>query len=192
MGAFVYWDSLQHKRDASLTDLVGIEHTHPLVSGVPYGDAIPSAVSFSMRPDEPKRTRLTDSPPNTSSVVVASGRLADFFRQQNVPDVEYLPVTILDPSGAPTPAPYWILHPVHPVDCLDLDGAGARYSAILPGEIAQVERLRLHEDRVPPEKVFFRARSFTRVVLVRRALADAISARGFTGIDWMALDRYGG
>ena len=50
----------------------------------------------------------------------------------------------------------------------------------------------IDESRVDPERKIFRPKSFYRVTLVARELAEAIEVEGFTGIRWIELDDYSG
>lgn len=190
MSSFVVWDHKQSRRDTTLRDFEGVDQTFPLMAGESLVATFPSDARFSMDSSTPKRKNLTDSPANTSMVIVGSLRLVDFLRELGVVDVEYLPVTILDHKHEPVAEPFFIVHPIRPVDCLDLEGAEPVYSSVLPGQINRVSRLRLHEDRVPGDKKIFRCQSFYRAILVRRDLAEAIVRAGMTGMEWVELEDY--
>ena len=148
---YVIWHNRSRKNECQLRDFVGLDNTFPLTSGASLRDHFPNDTTFAMDADQPTHSKLTDSLGNTNRVIVASRRLADFFRQQGVPKVEYLPTTILNHKNRPIDEAYEIVHPVEPVDCLNLDGVAVRYSMILPNKIDELDRIVLFEDKIPAE-----------------------------------------
>ena len=40
------------------------------------------------------------------------------------------------------------------------------------------------------ERKLFRPNHYYRVALIRRDLSEAIEAKGFTGVEWIELDKY--
>ncbi|MCA9127968.1 MAG: hypothetical protein KDB22_12820 [Planctomycetales bacterium] len=190
MSDFLIWSNNPQGYDCSLTDFQGMEKTFPLLAGAPLAEEFPSDASFRMEPEDPQNTRLTDSLANTNAVVVGSQKLVDFFSEHKVPEVEFLPVTVFDHKGKPVATPYSIIHPIHPIDCLDLENSQPRYSKILPDQINKVESLVLLEDKIPEDRVFFRCLNFYRVIIARRSFAEQIKAAGMTGVDWTELTDY--
>ncbi len=173
-----------------LRDFVGLRNTFPLTAGESMKEIFPDDTTFSMDPDEPTKMKLTDSLSNTNRVIIASQRLADFFRRNEVVKVEYLPTKVLDHKNRPISESYEILHPIDPVDCLNLEGVKADYSPILPDQIKRLDRIVLFEDKIPSDRVFFRCLNFSSVILVKRGFADLITAAGFTGFKWRELSEH--
>ena len=187
MSKFVVWMNEVGDYDCVLTDFEGLDNTFPLLAGTPLQETFPADARFSMNPDLPNNMLTPDSVQNTNMVIVASERLAGFFREQKVPYVEYLPVTIFDHKGKPIDGEFQIIHPVEPVDGLDLTDCEVEYSFILPDQIESLRPLKLKEDDIPEDRVFFRCRGFADRIFVRRSLAEAITQAGFTGIKWREL-----
>ncbi len=187
---YVIWHNISVPDACTLGDFEGLENTYPLLSGVGFGEGFPSDARFSMKADKPNNMLLTDSLRNTDSVLVGSPRLVEFFRRNSVPCVEYLPVRIIDHKKKPVKQQYHILHPIQPVDCIDRERSGVKYSKVLKTKIQSVKRLVLDESRVPPDRTFFRCRDFIDVTLVRRDFAQALDGQGFTGLIWKELDEY--
>ena len=189
MANFVVWKNVRVPHACNLTDF-NVQNTFPLRWGEPLAESFPPDAALAMHPDDPYDTLLVDSLANTELLVIGSQRLAELFRSRAVPCVEYLPVTVFDHKGRPTKPAYFILHPVQPVDCLDLERCGPAYSEILNYVIDRVSRLVIDEARIPADRVFFRCRGFYRAILVRRDFAAAISAAGMTGVRWLELEDF--
>jgi hypothetical protein len=133
---------------------------------------------------------MTDNLINTRTLIVASLKLKNFLETRQLPKVEYLPITILDHKGRPASRDYFIIHPIEPVDCLDVSQCGAQRSSIDPETIQWLDRLVIDEGKIDPSRDMFRLKFFYDVILVRRELAAAIDAEGLTGIRWIELSDY--
>jgi len=182
---YVVWRNKAVPNACSLTDFQGLDTDWPLRAGVPFRDEPPAGLSFSMNPDRPYDTLLTDSLLNTQMLLVGSARLAERLRSLEIPEVEYLPVGILDHRGREIDEPYFIVHPIHPIDCIDLASSEPTFSRITPTLIKRVERLVVDEDRVPEARQLFRATNLPRATLLSRTLATSLLDEGFTGFDWI-------
>lgn len=170
--------------------LAGVERRFDLLAGVPRAAGFPLNASFAMDPEYPDDVTLTDSLFNTDMLVIASGRLATLFDERAAPALERLPVTIFDHRGRSVHMPYFILHPLEPVDCLVLDRCGAKRSRITPSMIKEIRHLVVDEARIPANRLLFRPLDFPRVTLIRRDVAAEIDSRGFNGMRWVELDNY--
>src|ERR1039457_4830923 len=67
----------------------------------------------------PKRPLLLDNISNTQRLLIISKRLKACLEKQAVPDVEYLPLTLLDDKERVASDSYFIAHLLHRPDCLD-------------------------------------------------------------------------
>ena len=150
----------------------------------------PKNVTLTMDPEYPDDTLLVDNLINTDMLIVASGQLKEFLQTQALPMVEYLPVTILDHKGRAASSDYFIIHPIHPVDCLKLDEFDITWDVLNENCIDTIARLMIDESRIDPDRLMFRVKFLEGVILFRRDLAGAIDAMGFTGIEWVELDDY--
>ena len=107
-----------------------------------------------------------------------------------MPDVEYLPVSIVDHRGRIASPDYCIVNPINPVDCLDADKSGADWSELNEGTIDSIAKLVITEEKVPPARQLFRMKYFYDLILIRRELAEAINGSGATGIRWIEPKDY--
>jgi hypothetical protein len=187
---FVIWGSEPVKNACVLYSLDGVEDTFELSDGVSRAANFGDSATYTMDPNFPNDTILVDHLFNTDFRIVGSLRLKEFLDSRHVTKVEYLPVTILNHKNKPASKDYFIIHPIEPVECLDAEKSGARWSRIDKTRIDKVERLVVDEEKIDPDRVLFRAKAFHRVILTRRNLAEAITAAGFTGIKWIELTNY--
>lgn len=180
-----------------LEKLEGVEKKWELNEGVSRAASFPTDAFFHMHRDRPYDTLLTDNLKNINMLIVGSGRLKEFLEKRRVEKVEYLPVTILDHKDKPIRSNYFIIHPIDPVACLDIDRCGATWDELDEDDIESVQRIvidasMIDEERqvIKIERKLFRPRHFYRITLIRRDLAEAIDAEGFTGIRWVEMDDY--
>lgn len=190
MANYVLWNDTQSNNECCLTDFEGVEDVFALLAGRSLAESFPEGVRFLMDPDEPTEMLLSDSPTNTGSVILASQRLADFMKAQGAPAVEYLPVTVFDHKGRAVSDQFFILHPIDPVDCLDVEESEPSYSLIMEDCIEEVEQIVLDEEKIPADRVYFRCLNFDSVTLVRRDFAELIQQQGFGGFNWLELEDY--
>ena len=101
--------------------------------------------------------------------------------------LEYLPVTIFDHRRVALPEPAFVIHPIEPVDCIDLSRSRLEWSVSDPTAIEEVDHLELDASKVPASRLLFRAGALKRSVIVRRELMLEIEQAGFTGVGWKKI-----
>jgi hypothetical protein len=174
-----------------LQEFAGVSEKYPLHDGEPLAAGFPADAAFHMHPDFPTNLLLQDCVLNSDMCIVVSERLKQALEALAPPLVEYLPVAIIDHKGRKLPQPFFIVHPVDPVDCIDRDASGAEMDEILdPDSIESVQQMVLDESRIPDGRSLFRLKHYWGAVVARRELADALSAGGFSGLRWLELDQY--
>jgi hypothetical protein len=189
-GSYVIWQYESVDGACALGELRGLEKTFRLNNGTPLAAQWPAEVAFHMHPDYPNDILLVDNVLNGDMVIVASKRLQECVRGHAPPDVEYLPVSIVDHKGRVASADYAIIHPVNPVDCVDKGNSVFDVSLINPKKIDTFKKLVLDETKIPPARSFFRLLGFWRITLVRQDLAKAIDAMGLSGLSWLDIEDY--
>jgi hypothetical protein len=187
---YLVWDSKTVPNVCSLSDFKGVDDDYALTKGVSQAGGFPPDAAFTMDPDFPNHTLLADNLINLNCMIVASKRLKEFLEMQNLAKVEYLPVKIIDHKGRPVSPEYFIIHPIEPVDCLDVARCEPTWSRIDKSAINRVKRLCLNEEKVGAQRLLFKPHSFFNVVLVHRNLAQAINSQGFSGISWIELENF--
>ena len=93
-------------------------------------------------------------------------------------------------DGKPFKEVYFIVHPVEPVECLDLKKSGAKIDKFNKDVIESVKKLVLDKKRIDPKRELFRAKRFYDVIFVRRELAESLDEAGFSGLRWIELSDY--
>lgn len=190
MPQVLIWDSKVVPDACVLDTLVGVEDMWELLDGIPRASTFPTDANYTMHPDFPYNTLLTDNLINRDLLIVVSARLKAFLEARVLEKVEYLPVTIMNHKNRPASRDYFIVHPVYPLDCLQLEHCEPKWSEIDTEAIERLKRLVIDESKLDPKRALFRPKSFYRVTLVRHELADAIDGAGFTGISWKDPARY--
>lgn len=174
----------------ALSGMTGFDDDWKLLYGESVADDFPGQARFAMNPDTPDDIALTDSLRNIDRLIVASQALRDLIEAQQPDAVEYLPVSILNHKKRLVKAAYFVVHPIHPVDCLDVAACKPTYGRIQKTAIQAVRRLVIDESRIPAGRLLLRPAGFTKVILVHRSLADRIDAAGLTGMRWIELPDY--
>jgi hypothetical protein len=187
---YLVWAMKRVPNACVLDELSGVDEEWKLTKGTPLADGFPQNAVFRMDPEFPNNTVMTDSLRNTDLLIVGSLKLAQFLQSRQANGLEYLPVAIANPKKKIVSKDYCIIHPTDPVDCLDVAKSGARWSKIDKQSINAVKKLVLQEDKIDPKREVFRLQSFFDVILVKRDLAEAMDAQGFTGIRWIEPENY--
>jgi len=187
---FRVWSHARGGGLARLTELSGFDDEHLLRRGQPLAAQWPDDVRYGMDPFRKDHLALADTLPARKPVVVASKRLADFLAARLGERVECLPLTLVNHKKRVVPEPYFIVHPLGPQDALDRERSKPTWSTISPDVVDSVRKLVVDPARVDASVQMFRLAHYLRPVLVRRALAEAIDAAGFTGAAWLPLAEY--
>jgi hypothetical protein len=187
---YVIWGRRRVKNALFLGDLHGIEALHELLYGVPRAVGFPEDTVWDVDEDAPRNGILPDSINNPYRLLACSRRLVEFLKAKEVAKVEYLPVAIRNQKGRIISKDVFIVHPLDPVDCLDVDRSGVECSPIAETDIDRVSRVVLDESKLVPSRQLFRLAKFPDLVLVRRDLADDIDSEGLTGMRWIELHEY--
>ena len=187
---YLIWGRMRVKNAVFLSDLHGIANAYELLYGVPRAEGFPDDAVWDVDEDAPPNGILPDSINNTDRLLACSKRLVECLQASGVAKVEYLPVAIRNQKGRIASKSVFIVHPLDPVDCLDIDKSGVEWSPIATTDIDRVKRLVLDESKLDPVRELFRLAKFPDLVLARRDLAEKIDSAGFTGVRWIELDEY--
>ncbi len=180
----VFWVNRRIEHGCWLGGLSDFEDSWEVGDGVPRVDGWPSDVSLEMSQDFRKYTLTPDCVKSSNAAMIISQPVVEFLRAKELANVEYLPVTVLNHKGKAVDTPYFILHPIHPVECLDTDKCAIAWSI---GDDTVIDTLgAFHSDDnkcqdLPP---MMRIAGLSYHVAVHRDLAGEIDAAGFSGIGW--------
>lgn len=187
---YLIWRTETVANALELDELQGVEDEWELNEGVPRANGFPDDARFTADPELPYNTLLVDNLYNIDELIVVSSRLKDFLESRELNRVEYLLVSILNHKGRVAADDYFIVHPIEPVDCIDQALSGAQFSALDDDTISRVDKLVFDESKVDNRRELFRPKFFPSVTLVRRDLAEALDAAGFTGIRLLEIAQF--
>jgi len=185
------WKSVPIGNATVLDPIEGMDRSYELLKGTSFAGQFPKNVSFRMSAEHPKDIGLTDALANMNELLVASKRLKEFLEAKNLPNLEYHQVSIINHKGRVASEEYFLVHPIHPQDCLDLQASGPRYNKINPALISRVQDLVIDESKIAPGVKLFRLKAFGKPLLIHRELAAEIAKSGFSGPVFIELERYG-
>lgn len=178
---YVVWEVEVPANVCRLGRLENVERAGELNFNLPRLDGFPEDACLRMDPDFPLNTLLADRLDNLSSLIVASAALVDLLKAQQEEHLEYLAVRVLDHRDRPVEDPYFIINPLDPVPCLDLERCGPVWNRLFPEKVRSVERLELAQDQVDPSRQLFTCDPFHKPKLVHRSLAARMNELGLTG-----------
>jgi len=180
----VFWTYRQVARGCQLNSLVGFEDDFEIGLGTPVLHYFPDDVTVAM---DPVFDKDTITPDNLRGVVrLVSGRMSEHLRGKNLQNVEYLPVSVLNHRGRPVQPQYEIIHPIHPIDCLDYTACGITYCDPDDEEfIQEMKSFVLDIDKCGNFPPLFRIERMAEHVLIHRGLAKELDDAGFTGNGWI-------
>ena len=148
-------------------------------------DKFDANAEFRMDPDYPDNTVLAETLNNIQSLIIGSERLKQFLEEQNIRDIEYLPVTIRDHKGKKA-ARYYVTNPLVVLDCINHKASGSVFGRTNPNRVRRLRNLVLLEDKLKPDVSIFRTLNYPDAILVREDLAKAIG-KNFPGIKFKKL-----
>jgi hypothetical protein len=157
------------------------QFTWPLKAGDSLADRWPSDMTFSMDPERPKDVTLTDYVQNLEGVLLASPRLATFLRDQGLPDLEFLPVSILDHKGRVASPDYAIVQCCRVIDCVDQDKSAFEWDG-LEKPTMTVSRMVLASEALGENDRLIRPKFVPGEVFYRADLREALNQQRFTGL----------
>jgi hypothetical protein len=187
---YVVWGRKSMGNSCMLLPPENVERDWELLKGVPRAAGFEPGAIMRMSDLHPRDIGLPDNVMNQASLVVVSARLRRFLEERALPNVEYLPLEIVNHKGRVASADHVIVHAIEPQDCLDHAASGAAYSGILPTDVVRVSRLVLDPNKIDPKVPLFRIKDFGYPAIVARPLAQEILQAGFTGTAFIELDQY--
>ena len=187
---YLIWDGDPQSSFCILGYLKGYPNDYKLMKGDSVASEWPSNVSLGMDPNFKKKNKLSDNLLNPENILIASKALCDFFRKKQVPNVEYLPVTILDQKKKVANRDYSIVNLVTTQDCINTKKSEVTWNNIDPHYISSMKRLILNESKINDSAVLFRAEHLKNLIFIRADLANAVTSAGFTNIKFWRLSDY--
>ena len=166
---------------AHFGNIVNFEDDFELVEGLPLADNFPENAEYRMNDDFPDNIELHDILHNLDEQLIINEKTRKFFENQEIKDVEYLPVNIINHKGRKVKEKYYIMNFLKLVDCIDRDQTTFGWNSLDPDLMEDVENLTVDESRIPLDSHIFRIKHLTSVILIYKDLLDLINKAGFKG-----------
>ncbi len=154
-----------------------------LDDGDPLADKWPADVKLIMEPPK-KDNKLYDLVRLKYDVPVVSEKLAEVVR--GLPNIELLPVTLLDHAKKPRPEKYFVLNPLAK-DCLVIEKCHPKWNHINPKSASEVAALVIDPARTDGAQMFRPTILNSRPTIVTKQLAEKL--KGFSGVRIRYLPR---
>jgi hypothetical protein len=168
-----------------------IDDIWQLSDGVPRQNAMDSPAPCRFDESFPKEIALADNLYG-ATVPVISRRTKEAIVAFIPTGIEYLPVRIINHKNRPESEEYFVLHPLHVVDCIDTDASGVEWNQISHDQISSCKSLVLKHESIPETCVLFRLAHWGENILVREDLAQALRGAGLTGLYFRPAAGYTG
>jgi len=168
----------------------GYEDDFKLFKGISVSKEWPGDVSFPMDDDFKKLIKLSDHLDNQQSFIIASPKLRNVFEDENVKYVEYLAIKVLNHKNRIASDDYCIVNSVTTQDCMDVEKSGVTWNRIVPEDIQKADHLTLDEAKIKTDATLFRVKGIRNAVFVRDDLAEKISERECTGMEFRDIGDY--
>ena len=179
---YVFWKSEPPPGYCVCTSLQGFDEEYRIAYGEPVAAQFPSDTFYKMSEERPTDIQLADAVDNYDSYLLVSPELRAFVEAEVEGDLEFLPTQILNHKGRVASDEHVIVNILEVHDAIDFERADVKWNNIDPEKITRFRTFALDESRIPSGCRMLRLKHFTDRVLVRRDLADAILAQGFTGV----------
>lgn len=163
-----------------------------LLEGMRLSDEFPSDAQYRMDRNFPDDIGLEDAAYTLDNQLVVGKRLRTFLEARGDLEVEFLPVRLVNHKGREVHEPYAIANVLHHVDAVDQEATAHEWNSLDDTAMVDIENLTVDPSRVPDDVALFRLVHVTDVIGVRRNLADALQAEGFTGLSFPDFSDYEG
>jgi hypothetical protein len=184
---YVFWSVRVEPNFCALSRLDNVENSLDLQKGIFIG-IFPENATFFMDKNFPKAIKLADNVYNLRGLIVVSKKLKEFIEKTEPPNVEYLPVSIINHKGRIASKDYFIINPFVPQDCIDLQNSDIQWNAIDPEIISACFEMVIDETRIDPSITIFRLKYYPTKILVKRDMANKILNGGFIGTRFIEIE----
>jgi hypothetical protein len=160
--------------------------------GISYLSRWPDNIHFEMDPDFKEQRGLADCLDNHTRLLVVSER----FKQalEAIPGAlqanDVLPVKIVNHRKRVEKAPYYIIQQLDHPPCLDEEKVTGVRNALSPENFQFINNMVLAPEKIPPDRMLFRARQYNAVVLIREDLAERLEPLGLSGLEFHEIEGF--
>jgi len=153
-----------------------------LKEGKSLAAGFPADASFVMDPDFPNAVALPDVLYTMGSMLVINQKVRDVLEARAVPDIEFLPVNIVNHKGRKTKEQYVLVNMLRIVDCVDRAKTKHTLNPLAPDKMVDVSDVVLDEKKIDKDTQLFRPLGLAVLMVARRDLGDHLKAAKVTGL----------
>lgn len=179
---FRVWVRKYENNTFQLDFLCKVEKDYEIGEGIPMLKDFPVDAYYPIRKRSSRVGYLTDCFVPMGGEIVVNLKIKEFLEKKALKNIEYLPVHIHDHDGKTMNKTYFIVHPIHSQDCLDIEKSEPSYNHIDKESISDVKRLVIDEKRLDAEVKIFRIKNYDHEIFLRKELAIEILQQNFSGI----------
>lgn len=148
----------------------------------PLKDILPADAYYQMSDDYPENLELADFLHILDRTLVVSSEAKDFLESAHVSGLEFIPVRILNHKGRSVKRKYYIANCLNLVDCIDQEETEFEWDTLDESKMEDVANLAIDESKINQNTALFRMKHLHEFLIVRRELAEKISAVGLVGL----------
>jgi hypothetical protein len=160
---------------------VGMEKGYEVERGISRLEGWPAGVECRMDSEYPKDIELSDNLYG-AGVPTVSAKLKEYLIAEEVDNVEFLPVTILNHKERVASRDYFIMNPLSIIECIDLQKSTVKWNRIDKELISSCKQLVLDDKAIPDNCKIFRAKCLPIRIIVRGHFVKALGTVGFKGL----------
>ena len=184
---YLGWRSSVENETCVLETLQNVSDLFELSRGVSRATNFPEDALLHMDANFPKAVKLADQLDSDSGLTIVNAKIAAAITQLSLPDVELLPVSILNHKGDDINQKYFVVNPYTVIDCIDKEASTLMWNPLDKDLIAGVLELKLLDD-FKTESIIFRPKHYPQRILVREDFAKKIEALNPSGIRFVEID----
>ena len=152
---------------------------NPAKRGRSMSDEWPENAEFRMKPRHPG-LMVPDVVLNPHECLMVTDRMRALLDRHIDTPVEYLPFTLLNHKGRVADDSMWVVNLLDSVGCADMEKTRGSESPFYPGEIQDLRKLFVIEEKLPTDRKIFRLGECPPTILVRDDLRHAIEEADFS------------
>lgn len=160
----------------------GLVRKYQLLQGISRLAGWPPGLAAQFSKDRAEGMRLTDWVPTPFGWLLISGRFKAILEAMGAPNVEYLPIKMVNHKKRLASPDYWIVNFLVLIEAVDRSRSVFDVDAAEDDKIFSFDKLVLLDAVESKGPLIFRPKEAPRLVLVRSDLAERIQGDGLTGL----------
>ncbi len=175
-----------------LKALKNVDDDFELLQGISRINDWPNNAFFKMDESFPNDLNLEDFVWNFNAALVVSEKFKKIFPEDELKNVEYLPVKILNHKEREVQDTFYILNSTTLLKCIDLDNSEVIFNKIDPSRLSMVRKLVINEALIDPNILIFRMALYPQLPIFQISAVKKIEKEGLKGITLGKIDDWKG